>query len=164
MNIRLFKPFDKIDLNKLTLRHDDDAIFNHTSLSSFNLFSIANFILPIKFKFMPDTYVAVENNEIIGLISLAARKNNPYKWEIKKLYLNEYNFYETGKSLIDFAVSRYSSKGVETFEIDITKDFQKLIDLFSKECGFRYCSDYQLYKINVNYYKMKNADTENIIP
>lgn len=163
MNIRLYKLFDRIDLKKLTYQHNDDAIFCNVALPTFSILSIINFILPVKYKFMSDTYVAVENNEIIGLISLTARKNNPYKWEINKLYLNEYNYYEIGKSLIDFAVSRYCSKGVETFEIDIKNNFNELIDLFSKECGFRYCSDYQLYKIDTKHYKMRNADTENII-
>ena len=74
-----------------------------------------------------------------------------YQEEKNQLLLDE-NAHETGEQLINYVVAKYGASGVETIEVEINSEEEDMIDLFSKACGFRYCLDYQIYKLNKKYF------------
>ncbi|MBQ7450147.1 GNAT family N-acetyltransferase, partial [bacterium] len=162
MKIRYLNIFDITKLKKLTSHLNNDDVLNFKADFVFNPLSIINNILPSKYKFLQDSYVIIKNNDIKGMITLKPKNNNPQKWIIKKLFLEE-NFIEAGENLINYVVEKYAEKGVETFEADINSDNSPIIDLFSKACGFRYCLDFQIYEIKTCYYKNKVINAENFI-
>ncbi len=103
-------------------------------------------LLPVNLKFQPEAFVAIENNDLKGMIALKPNKGNYKKWKINKLILNENSFLE-GRQLIDYVVSQYGASGVNTFIANIESSQQEVLDLFAKGCGFKFCSIEQLWKM-----------------
>ena len=156
------------ELNVFDIKHIKELAANigkDNFLSSrknfFQPASIINNMLPAKLKFSEDVYVAVIDGGIRGMISLSPRRNNPDKWRIRNLLFDE-NSYDTGKNLIDYVVTKYGVKGIETFAAEIDSGESAVIDLFSKACGFRYCLDFQYFGIIPEYYKGKCSTADNI--
>ncbi len=160
--IRYLNLFDIFSLNKLVSHLYSEKFFNCTKEVFLYPLSVINYFLPISAKFFSDSYVAEQNGKLSGMISIKSRKNNHYKWKIKKLLLDE-NSYETGEQLINYVVAKYGAHGVETIGVDIDSNEKDMIDLFSKACGFRYCLDYQFYLIKTSYYKNRIINSENCI-
>lgn len=104
-------------------------------------------LLPIKLKKMSESYVSIENKKLNGMLCLQAQRGNPFKWRITKLILDK-NSYEAGQQLVDFAISKYGAYGVNTFCVNVDHNHDELLMLFSKGCGFRFCSHEQLWKMN----------------
>ena len=108
--------------------------------------NIINKILPLKFKFTSDSYVAIEENKLSGLVMLKPQKNNPQSWRISKLFLDE-NGYDIGRQLVSYAVVKYGAMGANTFCAKVDEDNEELLELFSKGCGFRACASEQLWQL-----------------
>ena len=161
VKIRYLNILDINNLKKLVEKLTRDN-FVSSSGSSLSMLSSVSYIIPKNLKFSDDTYIAEDEGEIKGIISLCPRRKNQNKWRIRRfLYDNEFS--DIGKMLIDFVISKYSALGVETFEVEIDSDDNEIIDLFSKICGFRYCMDYQIFEVKSSYFKDRRIDTENLI-
>ena len=106
-------------------------------------FNIFHKILPLHMKFLEECYVAIENDEPLGLISLAPDGNTKMRWKINRLVLGM-NAYDIGKQLIDYVVNKYGGAGVETFITVIDENYPEALALFKNTCSFR---DYS--KINI---------------
>lgn len=102
-------------------------------------------LLPVHMKFFQETYVAVEKNEVLGLISLTPDTKQKTRWRINKLILNV-NAYDVGKQLIDFVVNKYGGAGVETFITILEDTSAEAIALFMNNCGFRSCTHIHIYE------------------
>ncbi len=113
-------------------------------------------ILPLKYKFLPESYILLENNEILGLISIIPTSGNPYKINITRLIFKQ-NMYDIGKQLVEFVIARYGAKGAVSFRVLVDQSHDELLDLFLNGCGFRHCSYENLWKLD-NYKPL----TENI--
>ena len=87
--IRYLNLIDIFSLKKLVSHLASESFFNYTSELVFHPLQILNYILPVKSKFMADSYVSVQDKELKGMLSIKARKHNPNKWRIKKLLLDE---------------------------------------------------------------------------
>ena len=98
-------------------------------------------ILPLHLKFMQEAYVAVEDNEPLGLISLV--RDTKTRWKINRLVLGM-DAYDVGKQLIDYVVNKYGGDGVEIFLTIIDENCPEAIALFKNACSFRNSS-----KINI---------------
>ena len=109
-------------------------------------FNFLHGLLPLKFKFCNEAYVATDKGEINGMISLNAIPGNHCSWRINKLILKE-NAYDTGRQLVDYVVARYGAAGANTFIVRVDENQEEIIELFSKGCGFRVCSSEQLWKM-----------------
>jgi hypothetical protein len=110
-------------------------------------------LLPVNLKFLQECYVAVEGEELLGLISLAPDGNQKTRWKINRLILNP-NAYDAGKQLIDYVVNKYGGAGVETFLTTIDENYTEALALFKTACSFRSCS-----KINMwEYENLKNYE------
>lgn len=122
-----------------------DVAFGYKSYVLFPL-NFINRIMPLCLKFASDSYVAIEDNKICGLVTLKPQEKNPQSWRISKLFLDE-NGYDTGRQLVSFAIAKYGAMGANTFTVKIDEDHEELLELFSKGCGFRVCSSEQLWKM-----------------
>jgi len=107
--------------------------------------NIIHGLLPVNMKFLQETYVAVEKNEVLGLISLTPDTKQKTRWRINKLILNV-NAYDVGKQLIDFVVNKYGGAGVETFITILNETSAEAIALFKNNCGFRSCTNIHVFE------------------
>lgn len=103
-------------------------------------------VLPLKYKFLPESYILLDNKEILGLITVVPTLGNPYKLNITRLVFQN-NLYDAGKQLIDFVISRYGAKGATSFIVTVEDCHDELLKLFTDGCGFRQCSCETLWKI-----------------
>ena len=122
-----------------------DVAFGYKSYVPFPV-SLINRFMPLRFKFVPDSYVAIEDNKICGLITIKAQEKNPQSWRISKLFLDE-NGYDIGRQLVSFVFARYGAMGANTFTVKVDENHEQLLELFSKGCGFRVCASEQLWKM-----------------
>lgn len=122
-------------------------------------------LLPVSLKFLQECYVAVEGEELLGLISLTPDGNQKTRWKINRLILNP-NAYDTGKQLIDYVVNKYGGAGVETFLTTIDENYTEALALFKTACSFRNCSKINIweyenlknYKISENNLSLRTAE------
>lgn len=137
-----------------------------------NSCSIFHQFLPLKFKVLPESYVLEVDKTLHGVITVKPTRGNPYKLSITRL-LFEQDYYEVGKQLIDYIITKYGAKGAETFLVSIDDSHDELLKLFTTGCGFRQCSCELLYKIpkkahrinrteSIIFRPFKNADAEKI--
>ncbi len=127
----------------------NENIFIHFPFSSLHR------LLPVNIKFLQESFVAVEGEKLLGLISLAPDGNQKTRWKINRLILNP-DDYDAGKQLIDYVVNKYGGAGVETFITTINENYTEALALFKTACSFRNCSkiiiwEYENLKIMENY-------------
>ena len=123
--------------------------------------SILNNIMPLKYKFLPESYVIPENNDINGLITVCESQGNPFKINITRLIFKQ-NLLIAGKQLIDFVVSKYGAKGANSFIAFVDECHDELSSLFINGCGFRQCSYENLWKLEN--FKPETKDCANFKP
>ena len=111
-----------------------------------------NLAYTVHFRRFPATYVTFDNNNNIkGVITVKAQHGNPYKWQIKSLFLAK-NSHEEGKQLVEYIIAKFGARGVDTFYVSVDDNQNELIDLFIKGCGFRFCSTEALWSVsNINF-------------
>lgn len=108
--------------------------------------SLVNTMLPLKYKFRPESYVYLDGKGINGIITVNPTMGNPYKINITRLVFSN-NSYDIGRQLVDFAVSRYGAKGANSFIVTVDSSHDELLQLFLQGCGFRQCSYVNLWKV-----------------
>lgn len=134
-----------------------DAINRYTKVFLNFPFYLVHNLLPLNLKFLPESYVIEENKEIIGMITVAPNYGNPFKLNISRLFL-EQDYFNAGKQLIEFVISKYGAKGASNFIAKIDDSYDELLELFSEGCGFRQCSSEQLWKMDtVRFSKTENT-------
>ncbi len=101
---------------------------------------------PLKYKFLPESYVLLEKNEILGLITISPTIGNPYKIIITRLIFQN-NLYDVGRQLVEFVIAKYGAMGAVSFSVTVDNSHEELFDLFMNGCGFRHCSCENLWKI-----------------
>lgn len=119
-------------------------------------FGLINSMLPLKYKFLHESFILHDKKEILGLISVVPTRGNPYKINITRLVFQN-NYYDAGKQLIEFVMSRYGAKGATSFIVTVDDCHDELLKLFTDGCGFRQCSSETLWKI-------ENFDKDTDIP
>jgi len=124
-------------------------------------FDMLHNILPLNLKFLQESYVAVENNEPLGLISLAPDGHTKTRWKINRLVLGM-NAYDIGKQLIDFVVNRYGGAGVEVFLAVIDENYTEAVTLFKNACFFRGFSRINIWEYDGIYSGYRDKMPENL--
>ena len=141
--IRRLNCFDYPKLKKLiSYLNSDDT--KPSGLAQFP-FGLVNAMMPLRFKFSPESFILIENKEILGLITICTTSGNPYKINITRLIFKE-NCYDAGKMLVDFVVQKLGAKGANSFSVVIDECHEELFDLFVNGCAFRQCSSETLWK------------------
>lgn len=134
--------------------------FNWQSFTIFPFNYIHN-ILPLSLKFSQESYVAVEDKDILGVIALTPDNIHRSRWQINRLILDN-NSTEVGKQLVDFVVNKYGGAGVETFITAIGENYPEAIALFKNSCGFRSCSKMHIFEQKSSALNIDSASFENI--
>ena len=157
---------DVINIKKLISVVCSDNIMSYRRLFFVSVPAtyLQNLFYNVHLRKLPETYVAFDNNKSLkGLISVKAQNGNPYKWQIKRLFLDK-NSHEEGKQLIEYIIAKFGARGVDTFYVSVNDNQSELIDLFIKGCGFRFCSSEALWAVsNVNFL-ISDIDEKNFKP
>jgi hypothetical protein len=135
--------FDEVDVPVIP-----EFIDNSQPMGLTSLFVKVHSYFPLGLKSLQEGYVAVENNNILGLISLIPDSKVKHRWKIDQLYLKP-NAYDVGKLLIDFIVNKYGAEGVETFMTEIDSMNNDAAAMFKNACGFRFCTYNHIYKLTL---------------
>ena len=155
--IRKARYFDKYNLKKMISFLSTDVINQYTKGFMNFPFNTFHDYLPLKLKFLPESHVLVDKNEIIGMITVSPTIGNPYKLSISRLFL-EQNYFNAGKQLVEFVIAKYGAKGATTFLVSIDDSYPELLTLFSEGCGFRQCSSQQIWKMDtLRFSKQENT-------
>ena len=143
-----------INIKKLMSVICSDNILNYRRIFFFSVPAtfFQNLFYSVHLRKLTETYVVSDNNNVLrGLISVKAQKGNPYKWQIKRLFLAN-NSFEQGKQLIEYIIAKFGARGVDTFYVSVNDNQAELIDLFVKGCSFRSCSSESLWYVsNINF-------------
>ncbi|MDO5438305.1 MAG: hypothetical protein Q4F80_08930 [bacterium] len=132
--------------DKKKLKNLSSFTESELDLSDFHSFP-ADFLhhfLPFKFKFLNESFVAIENKKIIGLITV--NKAGEKRLKISRLLLEE-NSLEIGKLLVNCTMTLFLSKGAESFYVVIDKMNTPLILMFKEGLGFQSYAKEIVYKI-----------------
>src|SRR5574344_60943 len=106
-----------------------------------------NAMMPLALKFKSESFILVNGNEILGLVTTIRTPGNPYKINITRLIFKE-NLYEVGQKLIEFVLQKFGGRGATSFSVTIDECHDELFDLFINGCGFRQCASETLWKID----------------
>lgn len=170
VRIRTANLLDKFKLKKMIAFLSSDVIEHYTKGLTNIPLSIIHDFLPLRLKFLPETYIIEENKNILGMVTLIPTPGNPYKLTISRLFL-EQDYFNAGKQLIDFVVAKYGAKGATTLVATIDDSYDELLSLFADGCGFRQCSSEQLWKLenirvsktdNTFFRPFKNSDAQSV--
>lgn len=144
--IRKLYYFDKKNMQEMiSFLNNRDAFI---ASIMFNPFLPLHHLLPLKFKFLPESYVLKEKKEIKGLITIAPSKSPVKRLEILRLFFEE-NSYEDACELIQYAVSKYKALGAISFIVRVEDSLPDLLRCFVAKCGFSQISYERLWRINV---------------
>ena len=133
-------------------------------------FTMLHTMLPLKYKFLPESYVLCDDKEILGLITVVPTMGNPYKINISRLIFGN-NYYEAGQQLVEFVIARYGARGAVSFCVMVDESHEELLQLFSQGCGFRHCASESLWKIEnfqsgdihpANFRPCQNSDAKQV--
>ncbi len=145
--IKRLNCFDAPKIKKMIsyLGSDDGAKFSKDITTE--AFTLLHALLPLKYKFLPESYILLENNDILGLITVVPTAGNPYKINITRLIFRQ-NMYDVGKRLVEFVIARFGAKGAISFNVTVDQSHDELLNLFMQGCGFRQCSYENLWKLD----------------
>jgi len=110
-------------------------------------FDFIHHLIPLKFKFLKESFVALQNNKIQGLITLEKDEKSKTKLKISKLFL-EKNSYDAGKLLVQYVLSRYCAMGALSYRVVVDENQQDLLSLFITGCGFYENAFEYMYQIS----------------
>lgn len=146
MRIRRLTYFDYPKLKKMIsyLCNDDNDKLAKSIMEE--PIGLVNAMLPLSLKFKSESFILVENHEILGLITTIKTPGNPYKINITRLIFKE-NLYDVGKQLVEFIIQKFGAKGATSFTVTIDECHDELFNLFINGCGFRQCASETLWKI-----------------
>lgn len=146
--IRRLSCFDIPKIKKMVSYLGDTEGTVFTKVLKHEILLKTQFILPLKFCFLPESFVLVDNKGILGLITVAPTRGNPYKINVTRLIFLQ-NMYDVGKQLVEFVVARFGAKGALSFQVLVDECHEELTDLFINGCGFRQCSQEVLWKVDL---------------
>lgn len=126
--------------------------FNYPVLERFQAlylpFHKINQFLPLKYKFLPGIYVAVADNEVLGLVWLSRDGYRRDRWKIDQVIINPdaYSAYDIGKQLLYYVINQFGASGVEIFLAYVDPLYTEGLALL-KECGFRHCTKMHTFSL-----------------
>ena len=144
--IRKLYYFDKKRSDELIsfLNNNSKAFINS---AIFNPLVLIHYLLPLRYKFLPESYVLEDKKIVKGLITVAPSRAPIKKMEIQKLLFEE-NCYEDAAELVQYAVSKYKAMGTSSFVVMIDDFLPELVKLFITKCGFSQISYEKLWHVH----------------
>lgn len=144
--IRKLYYFDKKKMLEMVSFLNNHSGDNYLCEIMFNPFLILHHLLPLRFKYLPESYVLKDKKELKGLITVAPIRSVQKKVEIKKLFFEE-NSYEDAYDLVQYAVSKYKAMGATSVVVKVDDYLPELITMFVSKCGFSQISYEKLWRI-----------------
>lgn len=121
--------------------------FKHSDISSIPFpLDIIHYLLPLKLKFLSESYAIIDSGKIYGIITLETSDCNRKKLKISQFFLDK-NLTEYGKLLIEYVVDKFLSKGAESFYTTVNEDDDKILKLFCDTCKFRIMAEEYTFKL-----------------
>lgn len=145
--IRKLYYFDKKKTQEMISFLNNNVNDNYITHIMFNPFMPLHHLLPLKLKFLPESYVLIEDNDIKGLITIAPTKLQERRMEIQKLFFEE-NSLSIASDLIQYVVSKYKAMGVASIMVKVDDYFSELVAMLINKCGFSQISNEKLWRIN----------------
>ena len=121
-----------------------DKYINHIM---FNPLMPLHHLLPLRFKFLPESFVLKENKEVRGLITVAPTKSRQKKVEIQKLFFEENSFIDAAE-LVQYVVSKYKAMGATSIQVKVDDYLPELLTMLVSKCGFSQISYEKLWRVN----------------
>ncbi len=147
--IRKLYYFDKKNAREMISFLDNGDLYVHNIM--FNPFLPLHHFLPLRFKYLPESFVLKDKKEIKGLITVAPTRCPLKQTEIQKLLFEE-NCYEDAGELVQYVVSKYKAMGCASVIVRIDDYLPELVKLFVSKCGFSQISYEKLWAVNINDY------------
>lgn len=144
--IRKLLYFDKKKTLEMVSFLNNDAGSAYINGIMFNPMILLHHLLPLRLKYLPESYVLQDGREIKGLITVAPNKSKRRKVEIKKLFFEE-NSYEEAVELVQYAVSKYKAMGASSVLVKVDDYLPDLISMFVSKCGFSQISYERLWRV-----------------
>lgn len=168
--IRKLKWFDKPKLKELIsfLKINNESHF--VEMLTNGIPGYLHYYLPLKYKFLDESYILTEKKRVLGLISVNTFSGNYKKINISKLLFIE-NAYEVAQQLIEFVIAQYGAIGANNFYVLVDEKLSELAQMFVNNCGFRQCSYEQIWEVpktsfkkckNYNYRRFKKSDIKEV--
>ena len=145
--IRELYYFDKKNAQEMISFLNNNINDAYVNKIMFNPLLPLHHLLPLKLKFLPESFVLKEGKEIKGLITVAPTRCHYKKMEIQKLFFEE-NSLSDAAELIQFAVSKYKAMGAPSILVKVDDYLPDLLTLFVSKCGFSQISYEKLWRIN----------------
>ena len=142
--IRKLYYFDKKNAREMISFLDNGD--NYVDNVMFNPILPLHYFLPLKFKYLPESYVFKDKKEIKGLITIAPSRCPQKQMEIQKLLFEE-NCYDVAGELIQYVVSKYKAYGTASVIVRVDDYLPELVKLFVSKCGFSQISYEKLWQI-----------------
>lgn len=144
--IRKLYYFDKKKTLEMISFLNNDAGNSYINGIMFNPLILLHHLLPLQFKYLPESYVLKDKKDIKGLITVAPNKGKQRKVEIKKLFFEE-NSFEEAAELVQYAVSKYKAMGAASILVKVDDYLPELISMFVTKCGFSQISYERLWRV-----------------
>lgn len=144
--IRKLYYFDKKSALEMISFLNNGAIDNYINNIMFNPFILFHHILPLKLKYLPESFVLKNEDGLKGLITVAPNKAVEKRVEIKKLFFEE-NAYEDAAELVQYAVSKYKAMGAISVQVKVDNYLPELLSMFVSKCGFSQISYEKIWRI-----------------
>jgi hypothetical protein len=109
----------------------------------FNPLVMLHHLLPLRFKFLPESYVLKEGKDVKALITVAPTKSWQKKIEIQKLFFEE-NSLDVAADLVQYVVSKYKAMGATSVIVKVDDFLTELLQMFVSKCGFSQISQEKL--------------------
>lgn len=145
--IRKLYYFDKKNAQEMISFLNNSVNDNYINHIMFNPLLPLHHFLPLRFKFLPESFVLKDGKAIKGLITVAPTKCRHKKMEIQKLFFEE-NSLSDAVELVQFAVSKYKAMGAPSIIVKVDDYLPELLTLFVSKCGFSQISYEKLWRIN----------------
>jgi len=145
--IRKLYYFDKKNTQEMISFLNNSATDTYINHIMFNPFLPFHHLLPLKLKFLPESFVLKDKKDFKGLITIAPTKSRQKKMEIQKLFFEE-NSYSDAVELVQYVVSKYKAMGATSIMVKVDDYLPELLSIFVSKCGFSQISYEKLWRVN----------------
>lgn len=166
--IRKLYYFDKKSTQEMISFLNNSATDTYINQIMFNPLLPLHHLLPLGWKFLPESFVLKNKKEIKGLITVAPTKCRHKKMVIQKLFFEE-NSYQDAAELVQYVVSKYKAMGAVSILTKVDDYLPELLTMFVSKCGFNQISYEKLWRITKfpeakfnkkEYRSFKNTDAQ----
>lgn len=145
--IRKLYYFDKKNTQEMISFLNNSVYDTYINHIMFNPLIPLHHILPLRFKFLPESYILKDKKEVKGLITIAPISSRVKKMEIQKLLFEE-GAREDAIDLVQYVVSKYKAMGAVSIIVRVDDYLPDLLSMFVTKCGFSQISYEKLWRVN----------------